>query len=63
MIDALADICRNNLYKDKLLLVPTYAIGQNIIDMLSEKTPVLILISVRNVGVYYVNVGDHMVSF
>ncbi|HAA25568.1 MAG TPA: PD-(D/E)XK nuclease family protein [Ruminiclostridium sp.] len=41
MIDALADICRNNLYKDKLLLVPTYAIGQNIIDMLSEKTPVL----------------------
>jgi len=41
MIDALADICRNNLYRDKLLLVPSYAVGQNIVETLSEKTPVL----------------------
>jgi len=41
MIDALADICRNNLYKDKLLLVPSYSVGHNIIETLSEKTPVL----------------------
>lgn len=41
MIDALADICRNNLFKDKLLLVPSYSVGQNIIETLSENTPVL----------------------
>jgi hypothetical protein len=41
MIDALADICRNNLYTNKLLLVPSYTVGQNIIRTLADKAPVL----------------------
>jgi len=41
MIDALANICRSSLYMDKLLLVPSYTVGQNIIGMLADKTPVL----------------------
>lgn len=41
MIDTLANICRDNLLTNKLLLVPSYTIGQNIIDKLSAKMPVL----------------------
>ena len=31
MIDALSKVCKDNLIENKLLLVPSYQIGQNII--------------------------------
>lgn len=41
MIDALSKVCKDNLIENKLLLVPSYQIGQNIIKRLTEKTPIL----------------------
>lgn len=40
MIDALANICTNNSLKTKILLLPSYAIGQNILSSLAAKIPV-----------------------
>lgn len=39
MVDTLARICRENLLMNKILLVPSYTIGQNIIASLAAKTP------------------------
>ena len=41
MINALANICKENLIVKKLLLVPSYQIGQNIIKILNGKIPIL----------------------
>lgn len=40
MIGVLADICRNEILMNKILLVPSYTVGQNIISSLASKTPV-----------------------
>ncbi|NLX77909.1 MAG: PD-(D/E)XK nuclease family protein [Clostridiaceae bacterium] len=41
MIETLADICRENLLLNKILLVPSYTAGRNIIAALAGRTSVL----------------------
>ncbi|WP_252891699.1 hypothetical protein [Thermoclostridium stercorarium] len=41
MIDALAAVCTDNLLRNKILIVPSYSVGRNIITSLaSSKIPV-----------------------